>query len=222
MIQQTTMLKAQPGAVLTLLLIVAVIIVIAVGQIYYLRLEGRLGRYLKLYACMAGGLTLLAGMPWLHLRIHHYIVALILIPGTAIQTRPSLLYQGLLFGLFINGVARWGLSSILQTEDAIRGDDGKYNSPVPIVTATASLGSIDFRWHPSTSPYDGISVLVNDVERHRWYTGEPGSNFTWDRDRNHTGRTYFRFAYRTEGHAVDFTKAGVWEVDGSWTDFVES
>ena len=82
------------------------IIAIAVKEIYYLRLECRLRSYLKVYACMIGGLALLAAMPSRHLGVHHYILALLHLPGTAMQTRPSLFYQGFLIGLLTNGVAR--------------------------------------------------------------------------------------------------------------------
>ena len=211
-------LKSQAGAVLTLLVIIVIIVVITVGQIHYLRLECRLKRFLKLYACMAGGLALLAAIPSLHLRIHHYILALLLLPGTAIQTRPSMLYQGLLVGLFINGVARWGLASILQTDEGLRGEDGRYSSPLPTVTANSlpESSAIDFQWALPPSPYNGISVLVNDVERYRWYTSQKDFNYTWTREIGSESKIYFRFAYRTDGHAVDYTKAGVLDIDGRY------
>jgi hypothetical protein len=130
---------------LTLLII---IIAIAVGQIHYLRLEGRFRRYLKLYLSMVGCLALLAATQSLHLRIHHCILALLLLPGIAIQTRPDLLYQGLLIGLFINGIALWGLASILQTKDALPGGDGKYRLLLPAVMVSPTAKAMDFQWEP--------------------------------------------------------------------------
>ena len=214
-------LQSQAGAIGALVAVIAIVIAIAIGQIHYLRLECRLRRYLKLYACMAGGLAVLAVVPSLHLRLHHYIIALLLLPGTAIQTRPSLFYQGLLIGLFINGVARWGFASILQTDEDLRGKDGRYGSPVPNVTASTLLNAtaIAFEWEQPPWPYDGVSVLVNDVERHRSYIGQGGLDYTWSRGAGSGMKSYFRFAYRTEGHAVDYTSAGIWEADGRWTPF---
>lgn len=120
---------------------------------------------------------LLAAIP-LHLRIHHYILALLLLPGTAIQTRPSLLYQGLLIGLFINGVARWGLASILQTENALRGDASRYGSLLPAVTVSPTTEAIGFQWEIPPPPYEGISVVVNDVERYRWSIDQGDLSYT--------------------------------------------
>ncbi|EXJ82373.1 hypothetical protein A1O3_06186 [Capronia epimyces CBS 606.96] len=211
-------LHSQPGAILALTIIVVLILAIAIGQIYYLRREGRLIRYLKVYALLAGMLVCAAAIPSVHLRIHHYILALLLLPGTAIQTRPSLLYQGLLVGLFINGVARWGFASILQTDAALRDLDGPYGSPLPNVTAVVAsdLSAVDFHWSQPPEPYQGLSVLVNDVERYRWYSDLDGLNYTWSSSPARRSRSYFRFAYVADGHAVDYTRAAIWELDGTW------
>lgn len=208
-------LSAQPGARLALVMIVLLIFAIALGQIWYLRLEGRFPRYLALYAIMGGFLILCIMIPQLSLRIHHYLLALLLLPGTGIQTRPSLLYQGILVGLFINGIARWGFDSILQTPESLRGGDSQLDSPLPnITTAIIGAANITFAWAFPPEPYDGLSVLINDVERHRWYEGEGDSQFTWDR--KGTQKEYFRFGYMIGSDAADYTKAGVWEEDGSW------
>jgi LCCL domain len=98
-------LKQQPGAITALTLIVILLIAIVVTQAWAFRIEGRLPRYLGLYGAIGVGILLLMVIPRLNLRIHHYIVALLLLPGTSLQNRPSLVYQGLLVGLFINGIA---------------------------------------------------------------------------------------------------------------------
>jgi len=209
-------LQQQPGARLALSLVVILIFVIALGQIWYLRLEGRFLRYLVIYASFGIFLLVCVAIPNLRLRIHHYILALLLLPGTAIQTRPSLLYQGILVGLFINGVARWDFDSILQTPAALLGS-GQVNSLLPnITTEIMGTNNITFGWTKPTPPYDGISVLVNDVERYRWYEGEGVDSFIWER-RDKVEREYFRFGYMTGSGTGDYTKAGVWEIDGSWT-----
>ena len=211
-------INAQPGGVLALVVIVLIIFFIALGQIYYLRLEGRFRHYLGLYTMFAAFLLLCVTLPMLNLRIHHYALALLLLPGTSIQTRPSLLYQGILVGLFINGIARWGFDPILQTSGALFGG-GPQQATLPNITAVVASGakSINFSWEWPPSPYDGLSVLVNDVERHRWYVGEGQPSFIWrslDADRM---REYFRFAYMRARSVADYTRAGVWEIDGNWT-----
>ena len=208
-------LSAQPGARLALVIIVLLIFAITLGQIWYLRLEGRFRRYLVLYAIMGGLLTVCLVIPQLSLRIHHYVLALLLLPGTGIQTRPSLLYQGILVGLFVNGIARWGFDSLMQTPESLRGGDSQLDSLLPNITAPIiGAANITFGWAFPPEPYDGLSVLVNDVERHRWYEGEGDSRFTWDRKGNR--KEYFRFGYMIGSDAADYTKAGVWEPDGSW------
>ncbi|KAL8711740.1 MAG: hypothetical protein Q9220_003911 [cf. Caloplaca sp. 1 TL-2023] len=212
-------LRAQPGARLALVCVVLLIFSIAVGQIWYLRLEGRLPRYLAIYATFITFLIVCVIVPTLNLRIHHYFLALLLLPGTRLQTRPSLLYQGILVGLFINGTARWGFDSILQTTAALRGD-GQLGSLLPdITTISTTVSNITLQWSdpPLSKGYDGISVLVNDVERHRWYQGEGKPEYTFYR-RHEGEKEYFRFAYMRGSGAGDFTKAGVWESTGEWRE----
>ena len=209
-------LQAQHGARLALAIIVLLLFSIALGQIWYLRLEGRLLRYLAVYATFVTFLIICVAIPGLNLRIHHYVLALLLLPGTRVQTRPSLLYQGILVGLFINGIARWDFDSILQTTAALRGD-GQLNSLLPNITAPVlGLSNITFSWAVPPRPWDGVSIIVNDVERHRWYDGEGDASRTFHRQIKGQ-KQYFRFGYMSGSHAGDFTKAGVWHVDGNWT-----
>ena len=212
-------LKQQPGAVAALIVIVLVIAAIALYQAWCFRLEGRLPRYLGLYLILGIGLGILAAMPGLELRIHHYILALLLLPGTAVQTRLSLLVQGLLVGLFINGVARWGFDSILQTAAALRQDALLGTDLVSILPPIISNSTITFSWPGPTKGFDAVSVLVNDVERFRG-SGPEMTNFTWTR-RALDHPEFFRFGsvrYSPFGGVAysDFTEAGVWGVDGRW------
>lgn len=215
----------QPGAKAALAIIIVVLVLLVVGQIWFLRLEGRLPRYLALYILFGITLGLFVAIPGLSLRIHHYILALLLLPGTAIQTRPSLLYQGLLVGLFINGVARWGFDSILQTPAALLGD-GQTHSILPIIPPPAlTSDQITFRWDPpptvasnDNGTYDGMSILVNDVERYRGYHDTDPPTFTWQRDSRLP--YYFRFALLQGPNRGDYTKAGTWLPDGSWREMM--
>lgn len=164
-------------------------------------------------------------LPALELRIHHYILALLLLPGTSLQTRPSLLYQGLLLGLFTNGVARWGYASILETSFQLRGD-ALLGSVVPeILPPNVTEGGIGFRWKEPVSGWEGVSVLVNDVERFR-STGRDGEReFMWTRQAVDRPE-YFRFGfvrYFAFGGVVygDYTMPGVWGTDGGWSGIPE-
>lgn len=228
----------QPGAKAALAILVLVIFVIVLQQIWYFRLEGRFLRYLSFYLLLLLGIAVCIALPTLNLRIHHYVLALLLLPGTSMQTRPSLLYQGILLGLFINGIARWGFDSVLQTDGALQGDAQHNSGLPPVLPPVVALGGaqerdrITFAWPTPPSPFDGVSVLVNDVERFRGYVGDElaGSaaaeaapvnatlSFEWARERGRARPEYFRFAYMEGAVTWDYTKAGVWTEEGLWVE----
>ncbi|KAK7403234.1 hypothetical protein QQX98_011006 [Neonectria punicea] len=229
-------LDQQPGARAALAIIVIGLLVIMLSQMWFFRHEGRLIRHLKLYGLLIGSLLISLLLPGLNLRIHHYILALLLIPGTSLQTRPSLLYQGLLVGLFINGIARWGFDSILQTSEALQGDAQK-GTRLPVIqdpiinlgnitnvasNATEGFSTIQFQWKdPPNSLYDGISILVNDVERFRTYfdnTDDEKDKFIWTRDSDLDLPEYFRFAFMEGSSSGDYSKAGTWTAEGEWKE----
>lgn len=201
-------IQQQPGAKLALALVIPTVIAIILSQAWQIRQGGLLPRYLKIYCTMGLIILILLPLPGLRLRIHHYILAILLLPGTAFPTRPSLIYQGLLLGLFINGVARWGFASIIETPAALgelapgrSGSHGWWGSTYPNVTNASvqiSLpgpgsnetyhgnGNISFAlWEHermSKLAVDGISVLLNDVERWRGYLDEDKlGEFSWHR-----------------------------------------
>jgi hypothetical protein len=219
-------LEQQPGAKAALFFIIAFLLVIIGTQVYFFRQEGRLRKYLKLYILFILGIVVCLVLPDLNLRIHHYILALLLLPGTSMQTRPVLLYQSLLVGLFINGIARWGFDPVLQTSAALQGD-AQHNSALPIILAPtiqlgATLSNITFKWDEVAGKrYDGISILVNDVERFRSYFDEDfdgKDNFLWAREGEQGLNEYFRFGYMEGTQTWDYTKAGIWNKEGAWIE----
>ncbi|CAD0020687.1 unnamed protein product [Aureobasidium pullulans] len=141
-------IKAQPGAIPALISIVLIIFFIALGQAYAFRVEGRMPRYLVVYGLFVGGILLLVAVPGMSLRIHHYILAILLLPGTSFQNRPSLLYQGLLCGLFINGIARWGFDSILQTPGELLSDAPQNTMLPPVLPPVVGANNITFTLGP--------------------------------------------------------------------------
>lgn len=219
-------LQQQPGAKAALAIIVIVLFCIVCVQIWFFRQEGRLLKYLKLYILFLGSIVIALVLPDLNLRIHHYILALLLLPGTSMQTRACLLYQGLLIGLFINGIARWGFDPVLQTSLALQGD-APSNSPLPeintpVINLTDASWAINFTWATPQAPrYDGLSILVNDVERFRTYFDDTmfaQDNFLWEREPDLGLNEYFRFGYMEGSRTWDYTKAGIWNADGDWIE----
>lgn len=216
-------IKNQPGAVPALIIIVIILFIIALGQAWALRVEGRLPRYLAVYGLFTTCILALVAIPGMNVRIHHYILGLLLVPGTSMQNRPSLLFQGILIGLFINGIARWGFSSILQTPDELRGD-GPLGTLLPVVAppiihmnfGTGLMPNITFEWAlPHPKPYDGLSILVNDVERFHSFEDTGKKSFTWVRHIENLPE-YFRFAFMRGSAMGDYTKAGTWTAEGGW------
>lgn len=112
-------LNKRSGAITALVVIVIIVVVLVLNQVRVIRKTGWLPYYAGWY--VVGGLVVLvlALLPGLEIRVHHYIIAMVLIPGTAFPTRLSAIYQGLLLGLFLNGAAAYGFDSILQTADEV-------------------------------------------------------------------------------------------------------
>ena len=224
---------AQPGAKFALGMIITIILLIVITQIHFIRISGNMPKYLAIYAAMCAFLILLLLLPGQRLRIHHYILALLFMPGTGFQTRPGLVYQGLLLGLFINGVARWGFAAVIQTPTTLGeagGGNGKswWGAHPPNVTAVVALdvSNITFNWGglPNDTGIDGVSILVNDVERHRLFTDE---ELYWHEDHVTLKRRkreeypeieFYRFAWMNGNQAGRYSKAGIWDEDGVWYD----
>jgi hypothetical protein len=195
-----------------LAVMITIVVSIVLGQAWHIRAGGLFFHYLKIYLMICSGLLILLVLPGFRLRIH--ILAILLMPGTAFPTRPSLIYQGLLLGLFVNGVGRWGFASIIQTPTSLGelpgpgGINGWWGATSPNITessvsislpAKGEVGSVRRRdngnitfhlWERERMAQlqvDGISVLVNDVERWRGYLDEDEEGeFIWHR-RGHRG-----------------------------------
>ncbi|RDW72492.1 uncharacterized protein DSM5745_07664 [Aspergillus mulundensis] len=226
-------IQQQPGAIPALITIIVILVAIVLTQALAFRNEGRMPKMLALYGTLVAGIVVLLLVPKMNLRIHHYILALLFLPGTTLQTRPSLLYQGLLIGLFINGIARWGFDSILQTSASLL-DGAQLGSIVPNITpdiiTVPSPDIISFAFSSLASlpsDVDGLSVLVNDVERFHAFRGDSNGAVDmkipdWNWTRVVTGDPeYFRFGYMVENalggfYYQDFTTPVVWDESGQW------
>lgn len=173
-------LKAQPGALLTVSVFAVIIVVCVITQAYLVWLSGRFNKLIKVYIMMFAALFAIAWIPGLTLRIHHYIFALMFIPGCSTRGRTAYVFQGLLLGLFLSGVARWGYASIAETNlSLLRGEPAGKITPPTIFDVNAADGMI--YWEDSfdtaevknstyltneLTKYTHVSLLVNDVERY--------------------------------------------------------
>lgn len=186
------------------------------------------------------GLVVLATIPNQTLRLHHYILGLVLLPGVGFKTTPGLLYQGLLSGLYVSGIARWDFDSIVQTVLQLnRGDalniGGLPELLAPVIGNLSSVASnVTLEWSDLGQTaieagvlghhgWNGFSLIINDIEYYR------GAATSFDLARwiaevgaQSAARLYVRLAFANTLPNVDFTgdytKAAVLDlVTGSWT-----
>ncbi|MCO5599897.1 hypothetical protein L7F22_054004 [Adiantum nelumboides] len=187
-------IQNEPGALTSLIVIIVIVLILAINQIRVIRKSGYLPKYLTLI--IIGGILigLLAAVPTTGLRLHHYIIALAIIPFCAFETRLSLIYSGFLLGVFLNGVGRWGYDGIIQDVATIRGSAtigstlpvfmaasnfvgvSPFNGSTPtVINASTNLtqlsssmsGSVNWEPIPSnqTDQWDSFQLLVDDVLR---------------------------------------------------------
>lgn len=137
------------------------------------------------YVVMISILTILglALSNFLTLRIHHYILGLTLIPGTATSGIVASTLQGLFLGFVVNGCARWGFDSVLQTSHALRRNDPKgtadfkpprftgFDSTSQCISwaaeQTRGEKTLETLNSASQAHFDGYSLLINDIEYYR-------------------------------------------------------
>lgn len=167
-------LQVQPGALLTVMIVSLILIFCVVAQAYYVWLLGRFWKLLLVYGMIFGFLFLLGNIPGLTLRIHHYIFGLVFIPGCGTRGRTAYAFQGILLGLFLSGVARWGYASIAETNISLLRGEPVGNLKPPVF---ASINADTVYWRePDMSKsskllldeltdYSYVSVLINDIEK---------------------------------------------------------
>ncbi|KAF7436684.1 hypothetical protein PC9H_003517 [Pleurotus ostreatus] len=207
------------GAITALVIIIVIVLILALNQVRVVRKTGWLPYYLGWY--IIGGLILLvlSQLPGLELRLHHYIIGIILMPVSAFPTRLSAMYQGFLLGLFLNGVAAFGFDSILQTAEDLR-QDAPLGSDLPtfLTNMTSFNASIPFinqtiSWDVLPEGWDSFSLLVDDVERYAG-TALNYSLAALEPSLPH----FFRLALRSGDSTGDFTMPATLWPNGTWVD----
>lgn len=174
-------LKEQQGALAAVGTIITTIIVCAIVQAYMLWRSGRFRKYFKIYISFIASISILGSLPGLNLRIHHYILGMVLVPGCATRSLTAYLFQGILIGLIISGVGRWDFASIVETNYALLRDEAGALLKPPLFTFD-HLNNHKISWHiPAINQstilnvdagngvdwhgkIDGYSLLLNDLE----------------------------------------------------------
>lgn len=154
-------LNARPEGWIVVIVFVIIILAAIASQTYLIWRAGLFQRYIGVYVglvLLLVGLGLVGVLNNLELRIHHYVIGLVLVTGASTYTHLGLLYQGLLVGLYINGVGRWGFDSTLESPSALaRGS--VVNQDIELMLVDSEL-----TWGPPPGP--GIytpSLMVDDV-----------------------------------------------------------
>lgn len=165
-------INSQRGGWITVIGIAGFILFAAFGQAYIIWRLGKFKKYISVYIAMIMGLVILGTFKNQTLRIHHYIIGLVLLPGVGFKTTPSLLFFGLLFGLYISGVARWDFDSIIQTDAQLNRGDATNIGGLPellgpvieyvnttdvVATASEKISNIVLQWSDLLSDPEGVS-----------------------------------------------------------------
>lgn len=159
------------GALATVISLTMLVVACAIVQAYSLWKSGRLRKYFFVAIPIVCGAFALAILPGLSLRIHHYVLGLVLVVFCSTRNVASYLFQGILIGLIVSGVSTWGFASIVETNiSLLRGEPGASLSP-PVFTIHEKLISNVVTWSSFNktalpSNMDGFSLLINDVERY--------------------------------------------------------
>ena len=226
-------ISQQPGAVTSIVIIVIVVVVLAINQVRVVRSVGLLPKYLALYIVFGIVLALCAAVPGEGLRLHHYVIALILLPGCAFPTRISLLCCAILFGMYINGVARWGFDGILQDNGVIQGD-ATGNSLLPSFSSSMTIDGV-IKWNPipagQRNIWSAFNLLVDDVLRYEGpdtsynlsslfaeFRSQPSNLLSQQQiyETLQKSTHYLRLAYSSATETGDFTRAALASLNGSF------
>ncbi|KAK3896927.1 hypothetical protein C8A05DRAFT_39529 [Staphylotrichum tortipilum] len=219
----------------TVLTAVAVAALVTV-QTRTLYREGRLVGYLAFYAAAAGVvgvlalLVLLSGGLALQREGWVVLVAGLLLPLTGTQTRVGMVGQGVLMGVFVGAMARGGGVAGLFEMVVVREQEVVFPTVLPpVIEWLGKVGDlaggmrVRFKFLEAQKGVgvEGISVLVNDVERYRGWVAERALEeqvFAWTRAKGIVGDEYFRFGFLREGGQVlGYSEAGTWFGNGSWS-----
>ena len=206
-------IKQMPGSVMAIIVVIPLIIACVALQAFQIWKAGKLIKYAKAYVTIIVGLAVLSTLPNLGLRIHHYMIGMLLVPGTGTRGITAYPLQGLLLGLLLSGVARWDFASVVETEvSLLRGEAGTSSAPPPGFQFNGTHVLWDVPEHPPSN-LPGYSLMVNDVEL---WVGEDTS-FNVERFLKHADVVFFRVALSAlhGDDRGDYTRAAT-IINGTW------
>ncbi len=211
-----------------MIVVAIVVLFIAINQVRVMWKTGYLAKYVSLY--IVGGVLvgLAAAVPGETLRLHHYIIALVLLPACAFPTRLCLIYIAFLLGMFTNGCGAVVLRRVAGGQFGCAGRCYRGTGRPTFNTTSSSFARADglVRWNAipedQVADWDGYALLVDDVLRYQgsatsWnlsslveiYAAEAKADGQGGLPNNETIRElphYLRVAYSSQGSPGDFTR----------------
>lgn len=158
-------MKAMPGSIITTLILFIATLVCGCIQSYQLWKAATIKYYIWGYGILNAAIIMLSQIPGLQVRLHHYIIGMVLLPGTRTKGWTAYIFQGMLLGLIVNGIARWGFSSIEETDLSLLRDDSKGRIEHPTFLGyTAENRSISWYSNTNTEIIPRYSLIINDIE----------------------------------------------------------
>ncbi|KAJ3332359.1 hypothetical protein HDU76_000460 [Blyttiomyces sp. JEL0837] len=193
----TDSLSKRPGATTSVIVICVIIFILALLQCYFIWRSGKLLKFLFGYGLTFIIIGILISVTGLQFRFHHYFIGMCILPLASVENHLSVLVCFLMLGIMMDGIARFGFASILQTKQELLRDGAlgtdipvfemdNYNVTVKNVSAVVStlamqgFRNVSVRWKAISvdlaQSWNGFSLIVDDVLR---YVGTDTSyNFT--------------------------------------------
>ncbi|KAI1878713.1 hypothetical protein JX265_002890 [Neoarthrinium moseri] len=217
----------------------AVLFLIALQQIYHLSAERRLYEPLSLCIISLSLVAAIVSVAFPRLQataqISMPVFLLVLFRRHVVQARLLNLSHGLLIGLCVYNLSHLDISTVLAnfilpaatTAQSAYTRSSSLDTPRildPVIHINYGSSNISFAWKtPAPAGVDGISMLVNDVERVRRYfepqnekKGDIADGLEWVRTPQAVP-DYIRFSWVQGDRLVGWGDVGVWETKGSWS-----
>eukprot|EP00127_Corallochytrium_limacisporum_P007308 Clim_evm49s246 gene=Clim_evmTU49s246 len=96
--------------------------------------------------------TLLATTNDFEIHVHHWFLAVFLMPFTAVESRVAMIVQGVLLGMLADGTSRWGMASLW-----VPNDSGSWGNPPDISGSVTNATELEIEW---TSDYNGTDSTL--------------------------------------------------------------
>lgn len=111
----------------------------------------------------------------LYVHMHHYILSLLLLPFSRFRNPVSIIFQGFLLGMLVNGVFIWGFDNLWVADDIIQPTEFT-SSDLFFTNYTSSATNISIAW---TFPSQPSNVLISfQLGFREVYRGMENSFFT--------------------------------------------